>query len=243
MGETSADAIFRARAIRALKRRYSDIVVGPEVIPGLTLSYSAAFTGRFRGNHKFWLVGAWPGILGFTPEQINNLSDSIKNIHASFAGIPHDNLDTGVIIVMSTTPRPGLQSPFSRFRVPVELIDLEELEDETIFGDVANDYPGSLIHIGHNSREYREALGAIDEVIGELSSSSSLELHADARDRLVVEMEAGRTLLEATTVRLPAMQNTILPALNFIVTACASAALGELAKVAIKKLVALLFGS
>lgn len=47
--------------------------------------------------------------------------------------------------------------------------------------------------------------------------------------------------MEATTVRLSARQNTILPAPNFIVKTCASATLGELAKIAIEKLIALLF--
>jgi hypothetical protein len=151
----------------------------------------------------------------------------------------------GVLIVLTEdVPRKEPLLIGLRRKIPnlnVEIITISDIEKMIGFGRYADEYPGAVATIGHNSDEYQNAVEATDAVLNCLQTSNDHGLTADVRDRLLVEVKAGRSLLEGKFIRVAALGHTIVPALKFIAENCAKVVVGELAKKALYALVALIF--
>lgn len=243
----SAEAVSarerEAEAIAALQRLFPDYQANIEVRLGGRKRgmIDGAFEGEFRGRAGRWIVEF------ATAEQLLNRYRLVLRPDY-FSAYGDDKFD-GVLIVVPETSAdremlaqraidifPGKQVEIATFR------EIEELDDVGRFFDIAkSEYPGRVVEIGHNSEAYRKAMEALDAVATELRTSNSLNLKADIRDRLYVEVKSGRTLFEATTVRAAAVAATLVPTLLYIGDVCAKAALGELAKEALKALAKLFF--
>ncbi|WP_428490620.1 hypothetical protein [Rhodopila sp.] len=197
--------------------------------------FDAEFEGAIHGRRKLWAVEVSANIKGeLSRHKFNSTVSRFKDAFGN-------SKESGLLII---TPNGLSQSAdWARVEMPFSVVHMtfEELDYELLFDLTDHDYPSEIAKIGHNSREFKDAIKAIDAVSHELRSSNSIGLHADVRDRLLVEIQAGKTLLGATQVRIAALRNTIWPALAFITKECAKAVVGELAKTAAKKLFALLF--
>ena len=73
-----------------------------------------------------------------------------------------------------------------------------------------------VVELDHNDREYREAVGAVDELIEAVTSSNEFGNEVPAeKDAILAALKAGRSLLEQTRVRLSTVNATLLPAVQF----------------------------
>lgn len=200
-----------------------------------------AFRGKFLGREGRWIVEF------STAELISNRFRLVLRPDY-FSAYGDDNYD-GVLFVLpeGLADREMLLERASDMFPSklVEIATVAQIEDMyrigRFFDNIEPDYPGPIAEIGHNSEAYHAAIEAIDAVTAQLRTSNTIELRADVRDRLRVEVQAGRTLLEATTVRIAALGGSIIPALKFIAENCAKVVVGELAKGAIKALIKLIF--
>jgi hypothetical protein len=99
---------------------------------------------------------------------------------------------------------------------------------EKVFGEPI---PASdrTVSLGHNSPEQTQALGKIDELIDAVKQANDLPGTPEERGQLVAELSAGRRLLEASTVRLAALRETVRPALRWILEKAAGTIVGKIA--------------
>jgi hypothetical protein len=221
---------FERTAIEILRAKF---VGFEESVKINQVAFDGSFSGSFRGHTKRWYVEILPGKRAISRQRLNNVISRYRHAVGS------DDNHTALLLITGAGLSIDAETTLTRRQI-IELVILDDLERELLFEIEDYDYPGKVANVGHNSREYHDAIAAVDAVANELRSSNSLELHADIRDRLLVEVKAGRTLLEATHVRIIAIKNTIWPALAFLAKVGGTAIIGELAKDAAKKLAALL---
>lgn len=233
-----------AKGTAALQKLFPDYLaqIDVDVGGGRRRKIDGAFEGRFRGREGRWIVEF------STAELISNRFRLVlRPDYFSIYG--DDNYDGVLFVVPDTSADRRDLAQYASDVFPGKLIEIAtvpEIEDmysvADLFDSSGAEYPGRIVEIGHNSGAYYTAIETIDAIASQLCTSNSLDLRADVRDRLLVEVQAGRTLLEATTVRVAALGNTIVPALKFIAENCAKAVVGELAKEALRALAKLIFG-
>jgi hypothetical protein len=85
------------------------------------------------------------------------------------------------------------------------------------------------VSIGHNSPEQKQALEKIDELVEAVKRANDLPGTPEEREQIVAELSAGRKLLEATKIRVAAVQATLQPALRWILEKAGGAVIGKLA--------------
>lgn len=195
------------------------------------------FRGRFRGQQGRWVVEVTSTRSISGAKKLESLVRSLKE----FGDTEYD----GLLVVLVDGPSDHTRvNARLRDRFPhkfVQTATVEELELTTGFDDYYHEYPGPIAALGHNSDLYKDTIEAIDAVATRLASSNTTGLKADVRDRLLVEVQSGRSLLKTATVRVVALSHTLVPALKFIAENCAKVVVGELAKEALKALAKLIF--
>lgn len=236
---TSADSAFEKEAFALLSGLYSSF--SAHVLVPRSGSLYGTFNGKLSGRDGRWLVEL------ITAEGILNSKrmEPTVELYRRYGEHRYD----GVLFILPEGPTSKtvlFQHLLDLFPDKfVEIATIPEIETahsfDKFFDNPQTEYPGRIVEIGHNSESYHTAIEAIDAVTTRLASSNLTGLRADVRDRLLVEVQAGRALLQAATVRVAALGNTLVPALKYIADACAKATLGEMAKEALKALVKLLF--
>lgn len=101
-----------------------------------------------------------------------------------------------------------------------------------------------IVTLDHNSLQYQEAIDAIDRVIEAVAGDNEYgEADPEEKAALVGALKAGRSLLDATRVRILAVYATLIPSLQYVADNFAKgaiAALGASAVAAVMKLLGLL---
>ncbi len=75
----------------------------------------------------------------------------------------------------------------------------------------------------------RKPLEKIDKLVEAVKQANDLPGTAEEKEQLVVELSAGRKLLEASTIRLAALRATVQPALRWILEKAAGTIVGKIA--------------
>jgi hypothetical protein len=90
------------------------------------------------------------------------------------------------------------------------------LENEVNKSEAATDIPASdrLVTINHNNPAYKDVMGAMHDLESALTRLLNSSEDAARTTRLIKEVQAGRTLLEATLGRLDALKTTVLNTLK-----------------------------
>lgn len=109
--------------------------------------------------------------------------------------------------------------------------------------DATDTAPASdrIVTLDHNSAGYQEARDSLDNTIAAVKGNN--ELAADDpedRERQVAELESGRRLLEATRVRVEAVQTVLVSILKRLIAKFTDHAIGKFATLALEKLLLLL---
>lgn len=101
-----------------------------------------------------------------------------------------------------------------------------------------------LVALDHNSTEYQDAVANLGELLSEIERSNSyFEKDAETNEKILAELKAGRTLIEAKFVERHLVHRLLLSPLTYLITAFAGGAIAALATdayEAIKALVGLL---
>lgn len=122
-------------------------------------------------------------------------------------------------------------------REPTDQIVEQEAGTETTVAVPASDRE---VPLNHNSKEYREAVDAVDEVIAQVSGDNEYgDKFPEEKAALVSALKAGRSLLDGAKVRVAAIYSTLLPALKFVAEHWLKATIATLAAAAIAKLMSL----
>lgn len=201
------------------------------------LTFFESFDGSFQGREGRWLVDVAASTNDLSSQKLQSIEAECRKAHK-------DWFDSALFILEKTPVNRPILLERLRNQMPglfVEATTLGESKAAAGFDNFQTEYPGAFAEIGHNSEAYHATIEAIEAVTTRLALSNTTGLRADVRDRLLSEVRAGRTMLEGTTVRIAALGNTIVPALNFISDTRAKQVLGELAKEALKWLVKLIF--
>jgi hypothetical protein len=85
------------------------------------------------------------------------------------------------------------------------------------------------VSLGHNSPEQMQALEKIDELVEAVKRANDLPASPEEKEQLVAELSAGRKLLEASIVRLEALQAVVRPALRWILEKAAGTIVSKIA--------------
>jgi hypothetical protein len=99
---------------------------------------------------------------------------------------------------------------------------------QKIFGP---DIPASdrTVSLDHNSPEQKQALEKLDELVAAVKETNDFPGNPEEREQVIAELSAGRRLLEATKVRVSAVQAALQPALKWMLEKAGGAVIGKLA--------------